>query len=63
MNKIYYNPTTGDIDMMVSGTIVTGIHKHPFIEIDHNIRICDWKVDLETLELIPQVSTRPTLHR
>lgn len=63
MNRIYYNPTSGEISAMITGTTIVGTHDEPYIEVEGDIRLCNWKVDLETLELIPVVSTRQPLRR
>ena len=50
MNRIYYNPTTG---------VITGSATHPFqtdegtyIDIEQTIKINEYKVDIDTLQLV-----------
>jgi hypothetical protein len=50
MIKIYYDPNTGDISNMTIGRI-TPQTNNPFIIISKKIKINEWRVNLETLQL------------
>lgn len=51
MIKIYYNPQTGEITELISGSGIS-FNNGPYIEIDKRIKINEWKVDLETKTLV-----------
>lgn len=62
MIKIYYNPSNGDI-LRTSSTTFSLDGDDPYIEHPYDIRICDYKVDLETKQLVsnpnkPNYTTR-----
>lgn len=53
MIRIFYEPTTGDIIRTINKVFVNPFDESPFIEVENEIRICDWKVNLETKQLEP----------
>jgi hypothetical protein len=50
MIKIYYNPATGEITELMSLTGITW-STDPYILIPEKIKISEWRVNLETLQL------------
>jgi hypothetical protein len=47
---IYYNPQTGEITDAIDNAKFVAQRTDPFIQTE-NIRISDWRVNLETLQL------------
>jgi hypothetical protein len=50
MIRIHYDTTTGEITDLIIGKI-NPQHDNPYIEVEKKIKINEWRVNLETLEL------------
>lgn len=50
MIRIFYDPTTGAIHSSTTAEFAADIDL-PYIDTDQPVRICDWRVNLQTLQL------------